>query len=422
MSDYFAWIPTLSGRLSFSVASTIHVGRVYDEQSEFPSGGRFFLAVNEWNASDFTFPFLSSTRKSRAFFERLFTGNETRFVFITAIVSSIDREYLVGRISILPYKNWKENKRKILHEINEISSKEDVDARTDFGDMDRFGAVFCSAAFSISRNGTTRINVDYLGALSLNSFRILGEDPNYCFSSIVYAFLRELLHTHKYHSPDSDTIISVYEKEWHSEVYTSLLRKIIVLRKMGDLDSLRKAEGILSYAQSFSETVMTSADKLRSAVNLVTLRHGLATDITLAIAANYVSVQKRISAWTRMAAASLVALIGYLRINYDLNASAFEDNAVDRMPGVNLTTAMTSLREKVVLIDIYFRYTDEIVILAVVLFIISSVVGLDYPYFRAASRDMLRYATVAPRRTLAACVVMSILALVGATYFIVQAF
>ncbi len=253
LAVFEGWVPTVSGRLSFSIAgeSNSH-GRVVHSHS-LHLGSRFFVCYQKRYISDTTIPFLTYYPMIREISDWLFFGRTGKFTFIAISKISQDREYIRGFVGFMPYQDWKKKTRDAF--------RARMDKVNDFGDteelyphfMEQLSQMACTSKFIISRDGYVKIEISSIEQKALDDFRdaqsleILYQH----FASHVYFFIRELFHTHKYHGDSSDTILDIYSQKWKENIVHTLLRRITLLRRERSVFAAAKAKGILSYLESF---------------------------------------------------------------------------------------------------------------------------------------------------------------------------
>lgn len=392
---FFSWIPTTSGRLSFSLASSEARSNSIFHRSNLSSGGRFFVAIKERRGSDFTFPFLSSSNTSRATMERLIQGNWAHSYYICYFKLSRDYEVLRGRAVLVSPVQWPSIRHRVLEVCESIPAALDDSFELDgfFRDFHKVG--ISSIRFSVRRNGSVFLHADFMDEKSVEVLLREGEAPGEFLCSHAYYLIREVFHTHRYHSSDSDTIINVYRAGWRKKINFSLGRKIVALRKNGDAESLEKARGILTYLEAFRSHVMKPHEVKQHKFSTRILREGIELDHEIAVRSTGRDLVSVARAMLRNVAGASLAAVAYLKMNYDVNKIVFSSE-IDLFNLKNVNVIRDTTKRKEDFVEIYIRYTDDLIVLAVILFVSWGLLGIRSRFFASAMRDMIRLAIARP--------------------------
>lgn len=126
--------------------------------------------------------------------------------------------------------------------------------------------------FALFRTGEIRI---WLIDEHISQAWLSGADKQKAIEEIfpkqVYYFLKDTLHTHYHHEPDSDQLLPLTrtrqvskgnqkieienEVSWRRETLWGLARVISSYRRSNNIKNLRRAQGVLAYADAFQATV-----------------------------------------------------------------------------------------------------------------------------------------------------------------------
>lgn len=164
-----------------------------------------------------------------------------------------------------------------------------------------------TARFRISRNGEVELLIDRLPTPEIEGQFINLEQT---LATQVYSFLRDLLHTHKFHSPSTDRIIDVYNNnDWKAQINYALVRQIIWLRRDGSNYSLMRALGVLAYVEAFRQNVMTFAERRKLPFSLDQLSKAVNTSISINSATPGRGLRVQIQKWLTRAVALLSGML-----------------------------------------------------------------------------------------------------------------
>ena len=78
-----------------------------------------------------------------------------------------------------------------------------------------------------------------------------------------YIFLKDIVHNHQHHDPESDKIISVHAegKNWRQKIFYGLIRHVVELKRQKTPENLKRSGGILAYAGSFRRICESTVDE-----------------------------------------------------------------------------------------------------------------------------------------------------------------
>ena len=264
---FVSWIPTVSGRLSFSeFGISDHPTDSVTTTFHLPDRKHFF-SYQIRNCSDTTLPFLTQSDFIKEKIDNCFLKKSGQIVFVSQLssqrIATQDRDpndRLYGYVGLFTTENWKRLIRnrinrlrgEIERELNEGSNF--LFAKTDFiKTIKENSDIYFNV--EINRDGTTKLKncMDH----SHNKIYEIEDDEDLILQ--VYYYLKDNLHSHKHHSKSTDSIISVYKMEsecdenWKIEILYSLYRKIISRRRKGGVEDFIDSIGVIAYAESFRE-------------------------------------------------------------------------------------------------------------------------------------------------------------------------
>lgn len=267
---FFSWVPTVSGRLSYSYLGHSTYPRYCARLNQI-GGSRAGQAVflQERFCDDFVLPFFGKYDRIRDLVHRAlgrlqFEGITTGQHFFIAIVDAVeDRDQpldkLVGRIfPILATPIGKNIAAEIRSELLNVPwQPEDEFARTIkkfVNQMEHRVDGVCPVVvhFELRRDGITE-----LWATKAKTVPGGTEPDDQIVAYYVeqsFFFLRDISHVHQHHDPATDTVIRVHraDSSFMNGIYFDLFRAIIRFKRVRSSENIMSASGILAYAKSFS--------------------------------------------------------------------------------------------------------------------------------------------------------------------------
>jgi hypothetical protein len=258
------WVPTVSGRLSFSV-----IGR-----TEFPT--RAIYA----NISDRKCRFLAVCQQSDvsdAIIPRTFIGITGNFVFILLAKTddTTDQFTLSGECFIfhdidawehvvLPdFQRHQDFLRRYNHATQQHLISYASHSHNRILDICRSHASFI-ATLSLSRRGTITVSANVPNTVSLSAPR-LPEDPQrreqiiHSLAAQIYVFIKNISHHHQHHDPTTDIIIDLHtlsandDLSWRLDTLYAMYRTVIEYKRIPHSSSFNDCTGIISYANTFTD-------------------------------------------------------------------------------------------------------------------------------------------------------------------------
>ncbi|UWR37700.1 hypothetical protein [Sulfitobacter sp. W074] len=248
MHGYFGWIPTITGRLSFS---TVGTGKSPPKEFKYlrAVGERSFVVVAQRRrTTDAAFgrlgDFLNWLRRRESFSVFVFFG-ETNSTDGYDTLRGPCLELSVSRFSALKgelqaLKDFKDD-AEVEKKFTELAEKFLNEAAVRQGS-------FC--AVCMCRNGQAKLTF-------AEDDRVEPEVEKR-IASQVFFFLRDIAHRHQHHAPTSDTILDVTPvtegvEAWKRETVYSLYRWVIHRKRDQSLSELMNCKGVLAYAKAFEE-------------------------------------------------------------------------------------------------------------------------------------------------------------------------
>lgn len=259
VKEYKGWIPTVGGRLSFTVAGTHSRKNSHHDspvvQLEGDAGQKRIYAYQVRDLSDIP-PLLQMAKVN--IFKKIvqkITRTNGRFIFLYGSensdhASDIDAP-LSGRVLVYRYTQSRNSTFKRRMEpfelCNELSVDENLDQICSYSLVDE---PVLDVSFQLTRRGECKIS---------SSTDIHTEIRKHALSEVFF-FLKDFFHAHQHHNPRQDTIADLHEFEgnnetWINETLRSMYRKVLDFKRCGDFDSYMSAKGMLSYINTFVETI-----------------------------------------------------------------------------------------------------------------------------------------------------------------------
>ncbi|MER8536039.1 hypothetical protein NKH61_24640 [Mesorhizobium sp. M1005] len=318
MGAHFGWIPNVAGKLSFTLSGTSAYPRQFHHSTNIGSGGRHFVGFQHRNLSDTTIPFLTDWPALRSLVDSWVFNKDGNFVFLCLFKVADDRESAKGRIYAFERKVWREVRGSFDQPLNELpASWDDVTVLHDQFSEASLGKAGYSARFAINRNGVTEISTL---SIAPDARQEVGLDRlEHAFAAQSYFCLRDLLHTHRFHSPSSDTIIDVYDDMNHlkRQVNFGLMRRALSARRVQTVEAQHRAVGIIAYLRAFRANVMTSEERQQISFSLDETLAAINASIPLIAAKEFYSPKNALDRMRLKVIAGISILFGYAALIKD---------------------------------------------------------------------------------------------------------
>lgn len=273
---YRGWIPTVTGRLSFSHFGQCELYPTIAHLNRADGGKRFLVASQTRDTWDVLLPL------RRWFGESIF-GLRGRFYFIfvaeTNDSASDEQSTLDGRVFLITeLGRWQSIVRPALNKkcrqisdcFNQATSvlarravAQHIDEITSICEIN---SAF-HAAFSLKRNGIIdlKIDADMRVAVDAPAFPTDRQEASHLrhiLAAQLFSFIRDIGHRHKHHSPKTDTIVDLYDVDegtefdditWRKRTLYSIYRRIITYKRQEDIKVQISSTGLLAYAKAFKK-------------------------------------------------------------------------------------------------------------------------------------------------------------------------
>ena len=285
--DYVGWVPTIVGRLSFSIAGhTSHPTRaIYENVAD--TNDRYLLCYQKRRCLDSSIPIF------KALFSSAVLGQKSDFRFLcvakaknSAKVADADMH---GDIYLFyKHKNYfvRDDKSKgwcaveadiknMQRELSETASRDLTNLSNQFDiinpKIQALGNQFAllKVSFTLKRNGIVYFSFPNEEKLiemrrSLTNFSSCSPQIKKTICAQFYFFLKDLVHTHQHHHPTTDTIIDLHENiddRWIYETIRGLYRRVLSFKRSKDSTSYLQARGVLTYIKAFHNVMRDELDE-----------------------------------------------------------------------------------------------------------------------------------------------------------------
>lgn len=263
-NKYKAWIPNVSGSLSFSnIKGTRIPGRAshpktFNHLSDHSKG--FIYSLQKRNLSD-------------AIYAPIDCGGDFYYLLIAEVENalSID-EALTGHILTFPKQQVGSDDNELIRHFSKSNLETDIPAQLAEIWKSRPEAIIVS--FKLYHDGFAELM--YEGADDEN-------EPSFIFET--YSFLKDLVHSHKFHRFDDDAIVVPYpvkdesDNLWVGQTLRNLHKSVVSTYRNAQYSAdLINAIGRLSYLESFqcaAQRKFKQALRDDQVINLNTLRASL---------------------------------------------------------------------------------------------------------------------------------------------------
>lgn len=265
--NYVGWIPTVGGRLSFSVIGhTKHPSPT--KFFNLPLHGKRYIFVSqkrELSDSSNAFPGLSRLLNK-------FKGISGDFIFVM-YASANDRaininEPLTGRVMMYYHDSKNEVNNQLDFDFLRLKKSQYPKAFiTDTLEPNlitlykKHGVFFLD--FKLERKGRITLmppkDLFSRSILENTSKKINNSRIEKHIASELFFFIKDSCHIHQHHSPRTDTIIDLYECSnnselaWVNETLRALYKRVLDYKRSCNKYLHHSALGVLSYARSFYE-------------------------------------------------------------------------------------------------------------------------------------------------------------------------
>jgi hypothetical protein len=362
MHSYKAWLPNVSGRISFENIK----GRKIPGRAECPR------TINTLGDDERGWLFSWQHRDLSDALFSVFTRDSRLAYFLEARIGEDYPGTLTGRVLTVAYNELKPSVAP-LTEAFDRSHTFDKDAAHELRTLlDRLEQLQSARVFAVTieSNGITALEYDDIDAEFSDTF---------AFEA--FSFLKDLIHAHKFHRIDEDAIAIPFrvtnqdDSSWIAKTERNLHASIISTYRTAHYRSdLINALGKLSYLEAFIDRIVPDGEKV-TAVNTARLRSSL--DTRLAATEEH---ESRHSLFTQV---SLPILVGIVALVVGMTQLL-------QVPCIIGMTDITNCRLGTFKLDPYaFRFAKEI-IESWQTYLSATVVGVVVMMFYGYRRHLFR--------------------------------
>jgi hypothetical protein len=272
---YRGWIPTISGRLSFSVFGDCkHPTRAFS--ANVADDHTRYIAVHQFrDASDVLLPF------KRKFSPLLFKiDGQLWFAFLAETEAKGDDPlyYLSGRAFLFPQKDaltknaieaietFQEHLRNFRYQ--QFATKLVNYAQNEYQALKDFCTQNCSfySDVKISRNGITEVYPPDPTSLPAHAPKLPAEGAARShilgiLATQLFFFVKDVGHRHQHHDPYTDQIVLLHaspssdNSKWRDQTLYSIYRKVIEMKRDPHVATFNNSLGLVAYANAFSKII-----------------------------------------------------------------------------------------------------------------------------------------------------------------------
>lgn len=268
---YRGWIPTVTGRLSFTHFGNCGSPQTRDVNRADPHK-RYLLVYQTRNTSDILLPFRKHLGEML-----LQLRGELQFVCIaeTKDLHPDRQTLLVGSIYIIDRKNiWPRSVRativRVRDKLRDYTYTADSPSIEEyFAETVQEGNTICSencffqAVFSLHRNGVVDITVNSSMETAQTSPQLPKlpahrKHVEHILAAQLFFFLKDIGHRHQHHDSRTDTIVDLYnisdagnDLTWRLSTLYSIYRRIISNKRTQSVNAYFSSLGLLAYAKAF---------------------------------------------------------------------------------------------------------------------------------------------------------------------------
>jgi len=242
MTDYCSWVPTVGGRLSFSIIGDSQHNEKTTTLNHANNDIRYLVCIQRRELLDSSIPFLK-----RFLASSLFSLKGTfEFLLIAEAPNNatIKNAMLNGVLCFFPTasEGWKNSKASIIEYIETLENnigKEDF-SKTFKNQLDTIITPVIEnnssffAQFELSRNGIVKINIpaDLNDNNNIPPAFIESKHGERYASAQLFFFLKDISHVHQHHHGRTDTIIDIHSDDdnhtWRQQTIRSLSKSFKV--------------------------------------------------------------------------------------------------------------------------------------------------------------------------------------------------
>lgn len=271
MSGYCSWVPTVGGRLSFSIIGDTQHNSKTTTINVADDNCRYLICRQQRNLLDSAIPSFLKTPISSLLFS--FSGKFEFFLIAKADNDASKKDaHLKGVMCFYPveHEGWNKSKEslfkcidkfeKVRSDNNSLSELYDEQLEIIDSGAIREGSHFF-AEFILKRTGIVEINPPEVKNPDSNIPDAFFDDPKerHFASAQLFFFLKDISHVHQHHHARTDTIIDLHindeGQKWRHNIIRSLYRKVLRFKRAPSERSCLSSLGVLSYLRSFIEII-----------------------------------------------------------------------------------------------------------------------------------------------------------------------
>lgn len=272
MKKLYSWVPTVSGRLSYSHMGEdafprhcTHLNQIGRSQD----GQAIFYQVRY--CDDFVIPFFGKWDVVRNGIVNIFKWFRKplrhkklsgRHIFVATVEKVEMQDQMLDRITgkIYPMRAYEPKMGKTTEQIskdvrdqiisgmrlNENAKKNHLKELVNVTNRSLSPVCPLVLEFNISRNGIAEISY---------ANPSLDEREARDYAEQGFFFLRDISHVHQHHDPRTDTIVRVHDEgvSFYRDIYFDLFRYIVRFKRRKSPKNIIRASGLLAYASSFRQ-------------------------------------------------------------------------------------------------------------------------------------------------------------------------
>lgn len=255
-----AWIPNVSGRLSFRViGDTSHPTRCLRSNGTVNGLGQ--VIASQTRLLD------DSLLPSKFLRKLIFSESVLQFIVIgewTQQESKYDPSEMTGCIAMIPKNQQKKYSNLVspaIEEWDSIVRMQEAEIDTNFTHVNELKQAMISADyfcnFTLARDGELTLHIKKLPSLEYQTSEIAYKQSEHQLAGEFYFFLRDIAHSHRHHSPHSDKVLDVKrvdnsdDQAWIASVFAALRRHAIGINRSSNSRNVSDHNGFLAYAESF---------------------------------------------------------------------------------------------------------------------------------------------------------------------------
>lgn len=275
MSDYIGWVPTVGGRLSFSILGNTDHPKTPALSNVANKDKRYIICLQKRNLLDSSSPIFKKLMAKVAF------GQDASFWCL--LVGNCDNSFssedqsLKGELYLFHKKSFNDRKerKRVFYQINQsiinLNKFSKLPEKNNINDfykknvaevlthIEKTSLVW--SKFELDRNGIFKIkdlNPIYKKTLDQNSDGESSGELDHIVCSQLFFFVKDVVHHHQHHHPKTDTILDIYQENgeaWECEVLRALYKKVLEFKRDQSEGVFSSALGVLAYVKAFKKVV-----------------------------------------------------------------------------------------------------------------------------------------------------------------------